>query len=72
MSIFTVQTDAFCTDEFEAENLDAAIAESFEGEGLGKITDLASLHRKFARYIADGGWCRIEQDGETVVEIGNE
>lgn len=68
---FTVKTDSFMLDDFEAASLDAAIAEAFNGEGLGKITGLESLERKFAKYVADGGWCWIEQDDIRVVEIGS-
>ena len=67
---YTVQTDAFSYD-CEAVNLDEAIAEAFDGEGLGKITDRASLEEKFAKYVDDGGWCWIECDGDRVLEIGD-
>lgn len=70
MKTYTIQTDAFLADDIEAESLDEAIREGFEGESLG-ITDLASLEKKFARYVKDGGWCRIEEDGEEVVSIGD-
>ena len=70
MPVFQVQTDAFCTEEFEATDLDAAITEAFDGEGLGKIVDEDSLRRKFAKYARDGGWVRIEKDGEEVLAIG--
>jgi hypothetical protein len=33
-------------------------------------TSLRSLKQHFARL--DGGWCRIECDGETLVEIGSD
>ena len=66
---YEIQTDAFSC-EVEAGNLDEAIEAGFDGEGLGKITDEAALHRRFRRYVADGGWCLIECDGERLVEIG--
>lgn len=68
MREYDVQTDAFgcCV---EAETLDDAIREAFEGELFG-ITGEAALVRKFQRYVSDGGWCRIECDGEVVLEIG--
>lgn len=67
--VYSVQTDGFSTDDFQAASIDAAIKEAFTGEGLGRIVDEASLEKKFAKYVADGGWCRIECNGETVVEI---
>ena len=69
MATYTVKTDAFMHDDFEADSLDEAIEEAFAGEGLG-IRDYATLLRKFPRYVADGGWCWIECDDEMVVEIG--
>jgi hypothetical protein len=68
--VYSVQTDGFSTDEFQAASLDAAIEEAFTGEGLGRITDVDSLERKFAKYVEDGGWCKIECNGQTVIEIG--
>ena len=70
MTSYTITTDGF-QHECEAASLDAAIAEAFCGEGLGKIVDEASLKNKFAKYVDDGGWCLIEADGEPVVEIGD-
>jgi hypothetical protein len=70
MTKYTVQTDGFLADELEAQTLDAAIAEAFDGEGLGRIVDEGSLYAKFEKYVADGGWCRIECDGEEVLSIG--
>lgn len=69
MSLYTVRTDAFMIDDFEAESLDAAVAEAFAGE-IGGVKDVASLRKKFAKYEADGGWCWVEEDGERVLEIG--
>ncbi len=69
MKTYTVRTDSFLMDDFQADNLDAAIEEAFEGEIAG-IKDTESLERKFARYVADGGWCWIDEDGERVFEIG--
>ncbi len=69
MALYQVATDGFDV-EIEAENLNDAIADAFDGEGLGKITDEASLRQKFQRYVADGGWCWIEKDGVRVLEIG--
>ena len=66
---YSVQTDSFLYDDFEAESLDAAIAEAFCGEIAG-IVDEDTLRRKFARYVADGGWCAIECDDEEVLVIG--
>jgi len=71
MAIFTVKTDGFMFDDFEADDLDDAIAQAFDGQGLGKITDENSLQKKFARYVRDGGWCWIECDGQRVLEIGH-
>ena len=70
MTSYTITTDGFQY-ECESESLDAAIAEAFDGEGLGKIVDESSLEKKFAKYVDEGGWCRIEADGEPVVEIGD-
>lgn len=71
MTTYTVRTDGFLCDDFEADNINEAIAEAFAGEGLGKIVDEASLYAKFEKYVADGGWCWIEEDGVRVVEIGD-
>jgi hypothetical protein len=68
---YSVQTDGFLCDDFWAANLDEAIEYAFTGEGLGKIVDEASLHAKFAKYVADGGWCVIERDGEEILKIGS-
>lgn len=65
---YVVETDGFGWEDV-AENLDQAIEIAFDGEGLGKITDRKSLEAKFAKYVADGGWCWIEEDGVRVVEI---
>ena len=70
MSKYVVHTDGFTADDIEAACLNDAIAEAFEGEGLGKIVDEASLHRLFQRYVNDGGFCRIDEDGVEVVTIG--
>lgn len=70
MSVYTVQTDGFLCDEIEAENINEAIEYAFSGEGLGKIVDVHSLQRKFAKYVLDGGYCKIECDGEEVLVIG--
>jgi hypothetical protein len=66
---YVIKTDGF-EYECDAKSLDAAIAEAFNGEGLGKIVDVASLEKKFAKYVDEGGWCLIEEDGKRVVEIG--
>ena len=71
MAKYTVRTDGFLCDDFECDSLDEAIAYAFDGEGLGKITDEESLRRKFQKYVADGGWCWVEEDGECVIEIGD-
>ncbi len=69
----TTRTYAICTDAFsveiEADSLDAAIKGAFDGEIAG-VRDEASLRRKFARYERDGGWCSIDEDEVTVLEIG--
>ena len=70
MPTYVIKTDGF-EYECKAESLDAAIAEAFDGEGLGKIVDEASLEKKFAKYVDEGGWCWIEEDGERVLEIGD-
>ena len=70
MAMYSVQTDGFLCDDIEADTLDEAIEYAFSGEGLGKITDLASLEEKFPKYVDDGGYCRIECDGEEVLVIG--
>ena len=70
MSKYTVRTDAFLCDDFDADSLNEAIEYAFDGEGLGKITDQKSLESKFTKYVEDGGWCWIECDGERVIEIG--
>ena len=70
MNIYSVQTDGFFCDEIQAENINEAIEYAFDGEGLGKITDIDSLERKFAKYVDDGGYCKIECDGEEVLVIG--
>ncbi len=68
-STYVVKTDGFEV-EIDATSIDEAIEEAFEGEGLGKITDQPSLEQKFAKYVADGGWCWIEENGERVLTIG--
>jgi len=68
--VYSVQTDGFSTEESQEDSLDAAIREAFAGEGLGRIVDEESLHRLFSKYVEDGGWCRIEKNGEAVIEIG--
>lgn len=60
MPIYSVTTDAFQMDDFEAGSLDEAIAEAFEGEIRG-VKDEESLLRKFQRYVSDG---------EVVLKIG--
>lgn len=70
MKTYTITTDALQT-EIEAKNLNAAIKEAFDGEIKG-VTHLRSLKAKFKKYVADGGWCFIEVDGERVVEIGSD
>jgi hypothetical protein len=56
-------------DEIIADDLDDAIREAFYGEIKG-VTGRDSLERKFEKYVADGGWCWIEEDGVRVLEIG--
>ena len=70
MTTYTVHTDAFLYDDFEADSLDDAIEIAFDGEIAG-IVDVASLEKKFRRYVSDGGWCYVECGGERVIEIGN-
>ena len=70
MKTYYISTDAG-SGEVEAKNLNAAIADYFDGEIKG-VTNLRSLKSKFAKYAADGGWCFIEVDGERVVEIGSD
>lgn len=69
VQIYDIRTDAFLCTDIVATDLDDAIEQAFTGEGLG-ITDIASLERKFAKYVDDGGWCWIDCDGKRVVEIG--
>ena len=68
MKTFTIRTDAFQA-KIEAKNLNAAINDAFDGEG---VTNLRSLKTKFKKYAEDGGWCFIEVNGERVVEIGSD
>jgi len=68
---YTVRTDSFCYDDFAAETLDAAVTEAFAGEIAG-VTSVATLERKFEKYLDDGGWCWVEEDGRRVLEIGVE
>lgn len=68
-NLYVVSTDGFSSDRFVADDLDEAIGEAFSGEGLG-IKNLPSLESKFPKYVEDGAWCWIEEDGERVVEIG--
>jgi len=63
---YVIRTDGFLW-ENTAETLDEAITNAFDG----KIIDRASLEAKFAKYISDGGWCWIEEDGVRVLEIGS-
>ena len=70
MSTYYITTDAG-SGEVEAKNLNAAIADYFDGEIKG-VTDLRTLKAKFKKYVEDGGWCFIEVDGERVVEIGRD
>lgn len=65
---YVIETDAFGY-ETDAESLDEAIEEAFAGEIKG-ITNVESLERIFAKYVTDGGWCFVEENGERVVEIG--
>ena len=67
---YTIQTDAFSC-EIEADTLDAAIAEAFEGECMGKIDSLESLKAKFPRKVWDGEWVEIEADGKTIFSFGD-
>jgi hypothetical protein len=66
MTLYTVRTDDFLLDNFEAESLDDAIDQAFDYADSEE-----SLRRKFAKYVADGGWCWIEADGGRVLEIGD-
>jgi hypothetical protein len=63
MNTYNIRTDAD-SGTVTAPNLNAASHEYF-----GALS-LRSLERYFARL--DGGWCRIECDGETLVEIGSD
>ena len=71
MAIYSVRTDGFSMDDFEAESLDAAIAEAFAGEIKG-VKDEETLREKFKRFAEDGGYVRIEEDGIEVLAIGEE
>jgi hypothetical protein len=64
---YHIHTDAFSYDCW-AESLDDAIEEAFSDE-LDAATDEDSLREEFEQFVADGGWCWIEEDGERVVEI---
>lgn len=67
---FVVGTDGFVCDDIEADDIDDAIRQAFDGEGMA-IKDEQSLRKQFAKYIDDGGWCWIERNGERVLEIGD-
>ncbi len=69
MKTYYIRTDAG-SGEVEAKNLNAAIADYFDGEIKG-VTNLRTLKAKFKKYVEDGGWCVIEVDGERVVAIGS-
>ena len=71
MATYSVQTDAFSYDDFEAESLDSAIAEAFDGEIAG-LVDEDSLYAKFQRYVSDGGYVRIEENDVLVVSLGED
>lgn len=65
--MYFVATDAFKWNG-RCDCLDNAIEQAFDGEIRG-IVDEETLYAKFQRYVADGGWCWIECQGERVVEI---
>lgn len=68
MANYTIKTDDFECDDIEAENIDDAIDQCDFG---ATVNDADALRRLFERkYVADGGWCWIEQDGEKVFEVG--
>lgn len=71
MKTYTVTTDSFQAD-IEADTLNGAIAKAFVGEGMEGITNLASLERVFERHVLTGGFCRIDIDGDILVEIGSD
>lgn len=57
MKTYYIRTDAG-SGEVEAKNLNAAIADYFDGEIKG-VTNLRTLKAKFKKYVEDGGWCFI-------------
>ncbi len=63
MNNYHIRTDAD-SGTVSAPSLTAAIRAYFG------LTSLRALEQHLARL--DGGWCRIECDGETLVEIGND
>jgi hypothetical protein len=65
---YRISTDADSGDVL-APSLAAAIRRYFGGRNL-QVRDVRSLHRYMAAYTPDGAWCRIERDGERLVEIG--
>lgn len=63
MSTFTITTDAGFA-KVEAESIEAAIMAS---EGV----TLEEFESRIEQAVSDGGWARIENDGEIVLEIGS-
>ena len=66
MKTYHISTDSFAQ-EIEAKNLNEAIKEAFKG-----VTHLRSLKAKLKKYLADGAWCFIDENGERVVELGSD
>lgn len=60
MANFYISTDAFSV-EVEAEKVNAAIGEAFDGEGLGKIDCLNALEAKFEK-IGDGATAMVRNE----------
>jgi len=63
MKTYQIRTDA-SSGTVSAPDLNTAIREYFE---LASSVD--GLRQYFSQ--SDGGWCRIDCDGETLVEIGS-
>jgi hypothetical protein len=61
MNTYNIRTDAD-SGTVLARDLNVAIRVYFG------LASLRALKQRFARL--DGGWCRIDCDGETLVEIG--
>jgi hypothetical protein len=67
MKHYTITTDAM-QDEIDATGIDAAVRDFFDGD-FG-IVDLKTLKEKFPKYVADGAFVRIEEDGEEILSMG--